>query len=209
MPRGGGERRRFRGPIARVTERLPQPWNHVVDWVLTIGIAVIVVVLVKAYVVNPYRIPSSSMEPAFHCSDMPGCRGGSNDRVLAVRFLYHLRDPHRGDVIVFEAPVAAVTACTQGGTYVKRLIGLPGETIAARDGRVLINGRPLDETWLKGGRGRTDRFGPVKLAPDQYFMMGDNRQMSCDSRRWGAIGRDAMVGPVFFVYWPVTRVGFR
>jgi signal peptidase I len=203
------ERRRFRGPIARTTERLPEPWNHVVDWILTIGIAVAVVVLVKAYVVNPYKIPSSSMEPTFHCAGMPGCLGSSNDRVLANRFIYHVRKPHRGDVIVFDAPKAAALACSAGGTYVKRLVGLPGETIAGRGGRVLIDGKPLVEPYLTSSRGRTDVFGPVHLGAGQYFMMGDNRQMSCDSRRWGPITRDEMIGPVFFVYWPLSRIGFR
>jgi signal peptidase I len=198
-----------KGPIARLTGRLPEPWNHVADWVVTIAIAVAVVVLVKAYVINPYKIPSSSMEPTYHCSGMPGCLGGSNDRVLANRFIYHFRSPHRGDVVVFQAPQQAALTCGQGGTYVKRIIGLPGDTISARGSHVLIDGKRLNESYLKPGRGFTAPFGPIDLGKGQYFMMGDNRTMSCDSRRWGPISRDAMVGPVFFVYWPLSRIGFR
>jgi len=197
-----------RGPIARLTGRLPEPWNNVADWAVTIVIAVAVVLFVKAYVVNPYKIPSPSMEPTYHCSGMPGCLGGTNDRVLANRFIYHFRSPHRGDVIVFNAPKQAVLDCGQGGTYVKRLVGLPGETISARDGHVYINGQRLNEPYLAPGRGFTSPF-VRHLGQGQYFMMGDNRPLSCDSRRWGPITRSEMVGPVFFVYWPLSRIGFR
>lgn len=198
-----------RGPIARLTGRLPHPWNTVADWAITIAIAVGVVLLVKSYVVNPYRIPSSSMEPTFHCTGMPGCLGGANDRVLANRFIWHFSDPKRGDVVVFEAPEEAAQKCGQGGTYVKRIIALPGETVSATEGRVFVDGRQLDEPYLREGHRFTDDFGPVTLRDDEYWMMGDNRDMSCDSRRWGAVPRERLVGPVFFVYWPLSRIGFR
>jgi signal peptidase I len=112
-------------------------------------------------------------------------------------------------VIVFDAPERAARVCGQGGTYVKRLVGLPGETISARNGRVFIDGKRLDESYLASGRAFTTGLPPTHLGPDQYFMMGDNRTLSCDSRRWGPITRDEMVGPVFFVYWPLSRIGFR
>jgi signal peptidase I len=180
----------------------------VADWAVTIGIAVAVVLLVKAYVVNPYRIPSSSMEPTFHCTAMPGCLGGRNDRVLANRFILHFRDPERGDVIVFDAPEQAAQQCGQAGTYVKRLIGLPGETIAGRNGAVFVNGERLSEPYLPEGQ-ITDNFGPITIPANEFFMMGDNRGMSCDSRRWGPVAEERFIGPVFFVYWPVSRIGFR
>jgi signal peptidase I len=198
-----------RGPIARLTGRLPHPWSTVADWLVTIGIAVAVVLLVKAFVVNPYRIPSSSMEPTFHCTAMQGCLGGRNDRVLANRFILHFRDPERGDVIVFDAPEEAALQCGQAGTYVKRLIGLPGETIAGRNGAVYINGERLDEPYLPKGQTTDGNFGPITIPEGEYFMMGDNRNMSCDSRRWGPVSEDRFIGPVFFVYWPVSRIGFR
>jgi signal peptidase I len=199
-----------RGPIARLTGRLPHPWNNVADWAITVAIAVGVVLLVKGFVVNPYRIPSSSMEPTFHCTSMPGCLGGSNDRVLANRFIWHFSDPKRGDVVVFEAPAAAAEKCGQAGTYVKRIVGMPGETVSARDdGNVYVNGERLQEPYLRQGHRTTSPPFSVELGEDQYWMMGDNRDMSCDSRRWGPVDRDALVGPVFFVYWPVSRIGFR
>jgi signal peptidase I len=198
-----------RGPIARLTGRLPHPWSTVADWAITIAIAVGVVLLVKSFVVNPYRIPSSSMEPTFHCTGMPGCLGGSNDRVLANRFIWHFSDPQRGDVVVFEAPEEAAEQCGQGGTYVKRVIGMPGETVSASEGDVFIDGEQLDEPYLREGHRATTPDFSQTLGEDEYWMMGDNRDMSCDSRRWGPVPRENLVGPVFMTYWPVSRIGFE
>lgn len=199
----------MRGPIDRITERLPSPWRSIVDWVLTIGIAVGAVLLIKAYVVNPYRIPSSSMEPTFHCAAAPGCEAGSNDRIIANRFIYHFKDPKRGDVVVFETPPRAEQVCGVGGTYVKRIIGMPGERIAVQDGAVYVNGARLDEPWLEPGRQANQNFGPESIPEGEYFMMGDNRRLSCDSRQWGSVPRKNLIGEVFFVYWPLKRIGFR
>jgi signal peptidase I len=91
---------------------------------------------------------------------------------------------------------------------VKRIIGQPGEEISQRDGVVFIDGEPLDEPYIEPGREGGADFGPLTLGPDQYFMMGDNRQLSCDSRRWGPISREQMIGPVFMTYWPPNRIGF-
>jgi signal peptidase I len=181
-----------------------------VDWGLTIAIAVAAVLLIKSYVVNPYRIPSSSMEPTLHCArDGPGCEARFNDRVIANRFIYHFRDPERGEIVVFEPPPIVAQSCGAGGTYVKRLIGLPGDTISQEDGFVYINGTRLNEPYINPERRGGRDFAPKKLGDDEYFMMGDNRNMSCDSRVWGGISRDDMVGPVFFLYWPLNRIGFR
>jgi signal peptidase I len=198
-----------KGPIARLTGRLPHPWSTVADWTITIAIAVGVVLLVKSFIVNPYRIPSSSMEPTFHCTGMPGCLGGSNDRVLANRFIWHFSDPKRGDVVVFEAPEEAAEQCGQAGTYVKRVIGLPGDTVRAAEGDVFVNGERLEEPYLREGHSATVPDFSVTLGNDEYWMMGDNRDMSCDSRRWGPVSRDRLIGPVFFVYWPISRIGFE
>ncbi|MFN8187004.1 MAG: signal peptidase I [Gaiellales bacterium] len=200
----------FHNPIDRLTSRLPDPWRGVADWAITIAIAVIAVFLLKGYVVNPYRIPSSSMEPELHCAEPGfGCEAKYNDRVLANRFILHFRDPHRGDIIVFDPPSDVVQACGAGGTYVKRLVGLPGETLSVRDGYVYIDGKKLDEPYIEDVRRGTDNSGPWKLGDDEYFMMGDNRSASCDSRRWGPISREQMIGPVLMVYWPPNRIGFR
>jgi signal peptidase I len=177
---------------------------------LTIAIAVAAVLLIKAFVVNPYKIPSSSMEPTFHCARPgTGCEGRFNDRVIANRFIYHFRDPERGDIVVFDPPADVAQYCGAGGTYVKRIIGLPGERLSQRNGVVYVDGKELPEPYLEPVRRGGPDFGPTVLGPDQYFMMGDNRQLSCDSRRWGPITREAMIGPVFMTYWPPNRISFR
>jgi signal peptidase I len=183
----------------------------VLDWVFTIAGAVLIVFALKAWVVNPYRIPSSSMEPTLHCARPAlGCEARFSDRVLANRFIYHFRDPKRGEIIVFKTPPEAAIRCGAGGTFVKRLIGLPGDLVSERDGFVYINGAKLDEPYLKPER--RDHEAPrtwPRVQPDRYFFMGDNRQQSCDSRAWGTVPRKNLIGEVFFVYWPPTRIGFR
>jgi signal peptidase I len=198
-----------KGPLDRLTGSLPAPWDTVVDWVVTITIAVAAVLAIKAWVVNPYRIPSSSMEPTLHCAaPEPGCEAGASDRVLANRFIYRFRDPSRGDIVVFRTPEQAVERCGAGGTFVKRLVGLPGDRIALQRGVLRINGEPVDEPYVNGGPPGPD-FAERTLGADEYFMMGDNRAQSCDSREWGPVTRADLIGPVFAVYWPLTRLGLR
>jgi signal peptidase I len=199
-----------RGPIDRLTGRIPPPWRTIVDWLLTIAIAVGAVLAIKEWVVNPYRIPSSSMEPTLHCAEPEdGCTARFSDRVLANRFIYHLRDPERGDVIVFETPERAQQICGAGGTFVKRLIGLPGETISERQGVIYINGEELEESYVEPERRNEDTHAPRNIPEDHYFFMGDNRAQSCDSWEWGPVPRESLIGEVFAVYWPPQRIGFR
>ena len=191
--------------------RLPHPVRVVIDWVVTVAVAVGIVFAVKSWVVNPYRIPSSSMEPTLHCARPgSGCEARFSDRVLANRFIYHFRKPHRGDIIVFKTPPQAEQRCGAGGTFVKRLVGLPGETWEEKNGFVFIDGKKLIEPYVKPDRRDTATSYPArKVPPGMYFMMGDNRTQSCDSREWGPVPRGNLIGEVFSVYWPPNRIGFR
>ena len=201
----------MRDPLGRLFPGLPRGVRVALDWFLTIAGAIVIVFALKAWVVNPYRIPSSSMEPTLHCArPAPGCEARFSDRVLANRFIYRFRDPKRGEIIVFETPPQARVRCGAGGTFVKRLIGLPGELVSERDGYVYINGRRLDEPYLQPGR--RDHEPPrtwPRIAAGHYFFMGDNRSQSCYSRVWGSVPRANLIGEVFFVYWPPNRLGFR
>jgi signal peptidase I len=214
-PEHVGPSRRSRNPIDRLTGDLPRWLRVTIDWVVTIVGAVAIVLLVKAYVVNPYRIPSSSMEPTLHCAvGAAGCQARFSDRVLANRFIYHFTDPKRGEIVVFETPEAARIRCGAGGTFVKRIVGLPGETIEVRllqgDGYVYVNGSRLDEPYVKQDRRQVAQaYGPTTIPQGQYFMMGDNRESSCDSREWGSVPRGNLIGKVFATYWPPNRIGFR
>ncbi len=200
----------MRGPVDRLTERLPSPWRTVIDWLVTIVVAVAAVLAIKAWVVNPYRIPSSSMEPTLHCAQPEeGCAARFSDRVLANRFIYHFQEPERGDIIVFDTPPEAEVRCGAGGTFVKRLVGLPGERISARNGVISVDGEALDEPYLDGGQRDDATFRERAVPEGHYFMMGDNRGQSCDSRMWGAVPEKNIIGEVFAVYWPPQRIGIR
>jgi signal peptidase I len=205
-----------RGPIERLFPNLSHRQRVVLDWVVTIVGAVLIVLGVKAWIVNPYRIPSPSMEPTLHCArPQPGCLGSSSDRVLANRFIYHFRDPRRGEIVVFHAPPAASVACI-GGIFVKRIIGLPSEVWSERDGYTYINGRRLAEPYVHPGRRDQQTLTLADIPPkhtlrripkDMYLMEGDNRAHSCDSRVWGLVPRKNIIGEVFFTYWPLGRIG--
>jgi signal peptidase I len=213
------ERKRSHNPIERLFPNLPHGWRVAIDWVVTIIGAVAIVLAIKAWVVNPYRIPSSSMEPTLHCAKpAQGCEANTSDRVLANRFIYHFRDPRRGEIVVFKTPPLAEQECGSKGTFVKRLIGLPGEVWEERNGFVYINGQKLNEPYIKPDRRDTQTLGLADIPPrhtytripkDYYLMMGDNRNSSCDSRRWGLVPRKNLIGEVFATYWPPSRISFH
>jgi signal peptidase I len=206
----------LRGPIERLFPNLSHGVQMAIDWVATIAGAVLIVLAVKAWVVNPYRIPSSSMEPTLHCArPEPYCEAGSSDRVLANRFIYHFHSPKRGDIVVFHAPDAARRECI-GGIFVKRIVGLPGEAWSERTGVTYINGRRLAEPYIAPGRRDRDTkeligIPPVgtmrRIPPRMYLVEGDNRAHSCDSRVWGLVPRANIIGKVVLTYWPLGRLG--
>ncbi len=203
---GRPQPRPSRNPIDRLTHRLPRPWRIAIDWIVTIAGAVAIVLAIKAWVINPYRIPSSSMEPTLHCAGQPGCEAHLSDRVLANRFIYHFRSPRRGEIVVFKTPAAAKARCGAGGTFVKRLIGLPGDRWSEKNGYVYIDGKRLNESYIKADRRDSETHPAQKIAKDHYFMMGDNRQSSCDSRVWGTVPKKNLIGEVFATYWPPNRI---
>ncbi len=213
------EGKKSHNPIDRLFPNLPHGWRVALDWVVTIAGAIAIVLAIKAWIVNPYRIPSSSMEPTLHCArPAAGCEASTSDRVLANRFIYHFRSPRRGEIVVFKTPKLALEACGSQGTFVKRLIGLPGEVWEERSGFVYINGKKLNEPYVKANRRDHDSYGLMDIPPrhtyiripkNYYLMMGDNRSSSCDSRRWGLVPRKNLIGPVFATYWPPSRISFH
>ncbi len=193
----------------RLSRRLPKPWGTLLDWLFTIAIPVLFIPPFETEGANAYRIPSASMEPTLHCArPTSGCLGSFSDRVIAAKIVYLFRDPSRGEVAVFNAPARARRLCaTDGGTFVKRVIGLPGEVVSERDGRFSVDGRALAEPYVAAA----DRDGVTATWPripaHEYFVMGDNRANSCDSRTWGPVPRASFIGPVVFKYWPLPRIG--
>jgi signal peptidase I len=205
-----------------VVRRLPDPWRKVVDWLVTLAVAVGFVLAFEVEVAKPYRIPTASMEPYLQCArPAAGCTGSTSDRVLVNRLAYRFGSPERGQVVVFKAPERAsgCEAGDGGSTFVKRLIGLPGEELREDDRGFISIRRPGSATWTKLAepyltrRSRVaDRkdFGRTWQVPKgDYFMLGDNRADSCDSRDWGGVPRSSLIGPVILTYWPPNRLSYH
>ena len=163
------------------------------EWLVVLGVAVAVAFGVRAYVVQTYFIPSASMEPTLLIGD----------RILVDKLSYHLHGVGRGDIVVFAKPPREVADPTIKD-LVKRVIGLPGDVISSRGGRVYINGKVLPEPWLGRGIVTTD-IRTQKVPPNEYFVMGDNRSDSQDSRFFGPIPRSLIVGRVVLLIWPLSR----
>lgn len=182
---------------------------------LLIVLSIVGVLLVLAAITSKlYRIPTSSMEPTLHCpkgSGNPGCLGDEHDRVAVSKVLYKVRDPERGDIVAYELSDRGAERCgaPPGSTFVHRIVGLPGESVTIRDGVVFVDGRRLREPYIEAGRRGNDRVGPEQVGRDEYFLLGDNRTQSCDSRVWGLVPRDNIIGPKIATYWPVERISIR
>lgn len=144
------------------------------------------------------------MEPTLHCArPATGCLAAHDDRVVVLNYVFG--SPERGDVIALHTPPLAATRCGAGGVYLKRIVGLPGERFAERDGTVFINGRRLVEPYVKA-RDRAN-LGTETIPAGDYFVLGDNRPFSCDSRTWGGLPKRDVIGRVVATYWPTGRIG--
>jgi signal peptidase I len=145
-----------------------------------------------------YYMPSSSMEPTLHCArPAAGCEAEHPDRLLVEPLQ---SDPSRGDILAFRTPRRAAMQCGAGGVFIKRLIGLPGESWNVQNGNVYINGKVLLEPYIEPQR-RDDETLPVHAIPQRmYLMLGDSRNQSCDSRRWGYVPRENIIGKVVKIY---------
>lgn len=195
----------------RLLGNLPRPWRRVLDWMLTIALAIGLVLVFEAEVAKPFRVPSSSMEPTLHCAKpVRGCLARYSDRVIALRIVYRFRDPRRGEIAVFHAPPGAASCGEPGSlTFIKRVIGLPGETVSERGGVILVDGKPLANQYIPAARRDHGSGSWPKLERGQYFMLGDNRAASCDSRNWGPVSRSSFIGPASITYWPPNRITVR
>lgn len=156
----------------------------------SVVVAVILAVLIRLFVLEPFYIPSGSMEPTLR----------EHDRIIVSKLNYHFQEPKRGDIVVFKYPV------DPRRNFVKRLIAAGGETVQIKNSRLYINGEPVPEDYLPRGL-RFPDYGPVTVPEGSYFMMGDNRNNSEDSRVWGFLPRNLIVGKAVVIYWPPARIG--
>ncbi|HLY93859.1 MAG TPA: signal peptidase I [Gaiellaceae bacterium] len=178
---------------------------------MTIAAAIAFVLVFEAEVAKPYRVPSPSMEPTLHCAKPSAwCLGSFSDRVIANRLAYDLGSPERGQIVVFRAPETAVKCGGPdgGATFVKRLIGLPGDVVSERHGYVYVNGRQLDEHYVDPML-RDHDSGVWRVPSGQYFFLGDDRAHSCDSRVRGTVPRRSLIGPLILTYWPPDRISWH
>ena len=173
---------------------------------VVVVVAVLVAVLLRAFVVQTFFIPSGSMEPTLQIGD----------RILVNKLSYHLHGVDRGNIVVFSRPPAENCGGPEVNDLVKRVIGLPGDVVSLTDGYVYIDGKKLDESWLPaseqgitvaGPAGNSSNLArPYRVPANDYFVMGDNRTDSCDSRYWGPISQSLIVGKVEVRVWPISSL---
>jgi signal peptidase I len=192
-------------PRLRKAKRSPR--RLLIEYAATAVVALVVAFLVQAYVVKPYRVPTPSMATTIQ----PG------DRVLIDRLLFDSRSIGRSDIVVFEGPAAVGNQ-----VLLKRVVGLPGDLLEVTDGVLYVNGVPDDAGGVTNADGETPTtepaYGqleehpewslhePYTVPDDHYFLLGDNRGDSFDSRFWGPVPRSSIIGKAFAVYWPLTEV---
>jgi signal peptidase I len=168
-----------------------------VEWAVILVVAVTASFLIRTYAVQTFVIPSKSMNPTLHVGD----------RILVNKLSVEFGSINVGDVIVFKAPPRE--HCNDEGIadLVKRVIGLPGQHLTSKGNTIYVNGQALKEPWTYFPTIGTP-IGHVTVPPGSYFVMGDNRADSCDSRFWGTVPRSDIIGKVFLRVWPPSRIGF-
>jgi signal peptidase I len=199
---------------------LPVKRGTFLEFVFIVACAIGMALAVQAWAVKPYQIPSVSMEPTLDVGQ----------RVLVNRVVYHLSDPDIGDVVVFHPPAGVENAdqcadphagsgtgkpCDRATpdesstTFIKRIVAGPGDRLSIHRGHPVVNGVEASEDFIKrcGGVGDCNMPKEITIPPNHYFTMGDNRGSSDDSRFWGPISKDWIIGQAFVTYWPPNRIG--
>ncbi len=166
------------------------------DLIESVVVALSIFVVIYLFLVQPHQVKGASMDPTFH----------DGQYILTDKISYRFNLPQRGDVVVFKAPM------NPDFDYIKRIIGLPGDTITIQEGQVVINEQPLSDEYIQSDTvllpGQYIREGEqMTVGSDEFFVLGDNRSHSADSRQWGMVPKKDIIGKVFFRYWPVNKFG--
>ncbi len=172
-------------------------YNEIIDWVKAIIIAGLIAFLLHTFVFSLVLVDGASMNPTL----------SDSERLILNKTSYVVKEPERADIVVFHV--------YNSEDYIKRVIGLPGETIEMRADQLFINGEPVDEPYLAAAKSTynevgiylTEDFGPIKINDDHLFVMGDNRRNSSDSRAIGSIDKKELIGKVSIRIWPLTSIG--
>jgi signal peptidase I len=162
-----------------------------VGWLRDLLIAIALALVIIAFVYQPVKVEGTSMAPLLT----------DQQRIFINKFVYEFEPVRRGDIVVFRYPR------DPRKSFIKRVVGLPGEMVEIRHGRVYVNGVPLRENYLTRVGRDSDSFPALVLSPHHYFVLGDHRRNSNDSRTWGTVHRDYIYGKAVFAYWPPDRFG--
>lgn len=176
------------------TQKVQQEENPVIEIAKTLATAFVLAIGIRTLVAEARYIPSSSMEPTLEI----------NDRLIIEKISYRFRTPRRGDVVVF-SPTDKLREQNFKDAFIKRVIGLPGETVEVRGGTVYVNGEALREKYIE--EAPDYKYGPVEVPRDRYLVLGDNRNNSYDSHYWGFVPRDNLIGRAVVRFWPLNRLG--
>lgn len=169
------------------------PW---MEGLKTIALSAILAFGIRTFVAEARYIPSGSMEPTLQV----------NDRLIVDKVGYHFKSPERGDIVVF-APTEELERQKFHDAFIKRVIGLPGEKIEVKGGRVYVNNKPLTEDYIGEDKRPQYQWGPQVVPQGSYLVLGDNRNNSYDSHYWGFVPRDKIIGRAIVRFWPMDRVG--
>jgi signal peptidase I len=171
-------------------------WQSQGENVKLIAIALGLALLIRLFIAEPRFIPSDSMLPTLEVGD----------RLVVEKVSYHFQPPHRGDIIVFDPPIALQErGYRPGQAFIKRVIGQPGQQVEVADGEVFIDGQPLLEPYTL--ESPVYDWGPAIVPEGKYFVMGDNRNNSNDSHVWGYLPRQNIIGRAQLRFWPLNRIG--
>lgn len=186
------------GPIAGETA-LPVPeeragrslWSLVWELAHDLSVAALVCFFLIAFVAQAFRVQGTSMQPLL----------GDDERIIVNKLVYRLHSIERGDVVVFWYPRDPSVS------FIKRVVGLPGETVELRSGTLYVDGRRIEESYIDPAFREFDSSPPVQVPPGHYFVLGDHRSSSNDSRNWGEVPERYIYGKAFFRFWPLDRLG--
>jgi signal peptidase I len=169
--------------------------NPVIEGLQTLGLSIVLALGIRTFVAEARYIPSGSMEPTLEI----------NDRLVVEKISYYFNPPERGDIIVFWPPDSLFPEGKRRDAFIKRVIGLPGDTVEITEGTVFINGEPLEETYIKAEP--TYVWGPEVVPDGEYLVLGDNRNSSYDSHSWGFVPAENIIGKAVVRFWPPSRMG--
>lgn len=177
-----------------MTQKQPNLW---VETLQTLGLSVVLALGMRQFVAEARVVPTGSMEPTVQI----------NDRLVVEKISYLFHPPQRGDIIVFQAPEKAlvISGSTTQDAYLKRIVGLPGETVEIREGQVVINGETIQESYIKAPPDYA--WGPNVVPAGQYLVLGDNRNGSLDGHIWGFLPEESIIGKAAARFWPPERIG--